>query len=79
MMSEVQFLLAPEPGKTLKARCLHVVFLIEEDVHVERRGTCNHLSYKEIDWQYEKCTRSHQKHGDEEVWRIVALIPKIRL
>ena len=35
VVDEVQFLLVPEPGKSLKARPLYMVFLIQKDVHVE--------------------------------------------
>jgi hypothetical protein len=41
VMNEVQFLFASEPCKPLKPRSLYVVFLIEKDVRVERRCTCD--------------------------------------
>ena len=37
MVDEVQFLFASEPGKSLKARSFHVIFLVEKDMHVERK------------------------------------------
>ena len=48
VMNEVQFLLASEPRKTLKARSLYVIFLVEKDVRVKRRRTCNYHHHKEI-------------------------------
>jgi hypothetical protein len=36
VVSEVEFLLAPKPCKTPKARSLHVVFLIKKNMDVER-------------------------------------------
>jgi hypothetical protein len=51
MMNEVQFLFPSEPCKPLKPRSVYVVFLVEEDVRVERHRTCDCLSYEEIDWQ----------------------------
>ena len=41
VMNEVQFLFPSEPCKPLKPRSLYVVFLIEKDVRVERRCTCD--------------------------------------
>jgi hypothetical protein len=41
VMNEVQFLFPPEPCKPLKSRSLYVVFLVEKDVRVERRRTCD--------------------------------------
>ena len=66
VMNEVQFLFASEPRKPLKPRSLYVVFLVEKDMRVERCRTCDYLSQEEIDWQYEVCRRSHQKHRNEE-------------
>src|SRR5216683_6496099 len=43
VMNEMQFLFASEPCKPLKPRSLYVVFLVEKDVRVERRRTCNYL------------------------------------
>src|SRR6266545_2605632 len=54
-----------KPRKSLKPRSLYVVLLVEKDVRVERRRTCDRLNHEEIDWQQEVCTRSHQKHGNE--------------
>jgi hypothetical protein len=51
MMNEVQFLFPSEPCKPLKPRSLYVVFLVEEDVRVERCRTCDYLNHEEIDWQ----------------------------
>ena|SRR6516162_5773253 len=66
MMNEVQLLFPSEPCKPLKPRSVYVVFLVEEDVRVERHGTCDYLSHEEIDWQQEVCTCSYQKHRNEE-------------
>jgi hypothetical protein len=78
-MSEVKFLLTSEPSETSKPRPLYMVFLIKKNVHVEGRRTGNYLSYKQIDWQDEKCTCSYRQYGNEKIWRIVALIAKVRL
>jgi hypothetical protein len=78
VMNEVQFLFPSEPCKTLKPRSLYVVFLVEKDVRVERRRTCDYLSDEEIDWQYEVCTSSYQKHRNEEEGRIVAFLTEVR-
>jgi hypothetical protein len=51
MMDEMQFLFPSEPCKPLKPRSVHVVFLVEKDVRVERHRTCYYLSHEEIDWQ----------------------------
>jgi hypothetical protein len=51
VMNEVQLLFPSEPCKPLKSRSLHVVFLVEKDVRVERRRTSNYLNHEEIEWQ----------------------------
>ena len=51
VMNEVQFLFPSEPCKPLQPRSLYVVFLVEKDVRVERRRTCDYLNHEEIDWQ----------------------------
>jgi hypothetical protein len=51
VMDEMQFLLPSEPCKSLKPGSLYVVFLVEKDVRVERRRTCDYLSHEEIDRQ----------------------------
>src|SRR5438876_12409760 len=78
VMNEVQFLSPSEPCKPLQPRSLYVVFLVEKDVRVERRRTCDYLSHEEIDWQYEVCTRSYQKHRNEEEGRVVAFVTEVR-
>src|SRR5258708_31014891 len=78
VMNEVQFLFPSEPCKPLQPRSLYVVFLVEKDVRVERHRTCDSLHHEEIDWQYEICTRSYQKHGNEEEGRIVAFVTEVR-
>jgi hypothetical protein len=78
VMNEVQFLFPPEPCKLLKPGSLYVVFLVEKDVRVERRRTCDYLSHEEIAWQYRVCTRSYQKHRNEEEGRIVAFVTEVR-
>src|SRR5258708_3242847 len=78
VMNEVQFLFASEPCKPLKLRSLYVVFLVEKDVRVERRRTCNYLNHEEINGQYEVCTSSHQKHRNEEEGCIVAFVTAVR-
>ena len=77
VMNEVQFLFASEPCKPLKPRSLYVVFLVEKDVRVERRRTCDCLNHEEIDGQYEVCTRSYQKHRNKEEGRIVAFVTEV--
>jgi hypothetical protein len=78
VMNKVQFLFPSEPCKPLQSRSLYVVFLVEKDVRVERRRTCNYLNHEEIDWQYKICTRSYQKHRNEEEGRIVAFVTEVR-
>src|SRR5262249_49728263 len=51
MMNEVQFLFPSKPCKPLQPRSLYVVFLVEEDVRVERHRTCDYLNDEEIDGQ----------------------------
>jgi hypothetical protein len=41
-MNKVQFLLASEPREPLKPRSLHVILLIEKDVCIKRRRTCDY-------------------------------------
>ncbi len=48
VMNKVQFLLTSEPRKSLKARSLYVIFLVEKDVRVKRRRTCNYHHHKKI-------------------------------
>ena len=79
VMNEVQFLFPFEPCKPLKSRSIYVVFLVEKDVRVKRRGACDHLNYEEIKGQYEVCTRSYQKHRNEEEGSIVAFVTEVRL
>src|SRR5262249_37485 len=78
MMNEMQFLFPSEPCKSLKPRSLYVVFLIEKDVPVERRPTPDYLSHEEIEWKHEVCTRSYQKHRNEEEGRVVAFVTEVR-
>src|SRR5258708_40023310 len=78
VMNEVQFPFPFEPCKPLKSRSLYVVFLVEKDVRVERRRTCDCLNHEKVDWQYEVYTRSYQKHRNEEEGRIVAFVTKVR-
>ena len=51
MMNEVQLLFPSEPCKPLKPRSVYVVFLVEEDVRVERHRTRDYLNDEEIDGQ----------------------------
>jgi hypothetical protein len=51
VMNEVQLLFPLEPCNPLKSRSLYVVFLVEKDMRVERRRTCDCLNHEEIDWQ----------------------------
>jgi len=48
VVDKVQFLLAPEPSKSSKPQTLYVVFFIKENVHVERRRTCDRLGNEDI-------------------------------
>jgi hypothetical protein len=78
VMNEVQFLFPSEPRKPLKPRSLYVVFLVKKDVRVERRRACDYLNHEEVEWQHEICTRSYQKHRNEEEGRIVAFVTEVR-
>src|SRR5215472_6738358 len=78
VMNEMQFLFPSEPCKSLKPRSLYVVFLVEKHVRVKRRCTCDYLSHEEIGWQYEICTRSYQKDGNEEEGCVVAFVTAVR-
>jgi DNA primase catalytic subunit len=55
-----------------------VVFLVEKDVRVERRCTCDYLNHEEINRQYEVRTRSYQKNRNKEVGRSVAFVTEVR-
>ena len=48
VMNKVQFLLASEPRKPLKPRSLYVIFLVEKDMGVKRRRTCDCRDHKKI-------------------------------
>ena len=48
VMNKVQFLLASEPRKPLKPRSLYVIFLVEKDVRMKRRRTCDYHHHKKI-------------------------------
>ena len=78
VMDEVQFLFASEPCKPPKPRSLYVIFLVEKDVRVKRRRTCEHLNDEEINRQYEICNCSHETHRNEEEGRIVAFVTEVR-
>src|SRR5262245_45882095 len=78
VMNEVQLLFPSEPCKPLKPRSLHVVFLVEKDVCVERRSTRDRLNHEEFHWQYDVCTRSHKENRDEEERRIIAFVAEVR-
>ena len=78
VMDEVQFLFASEPRKPLKPRSLYVVFLIEKDVRIKRRRTCEHLNDEEIKRQYEICNCSYETHKNEEEGCIVAFVTEVR-
>src|SRR5262245_32573089 len=78
VMNEMQFLFPSEPCKSLKPRSLYVVFLVEIDMCVERRRARDQLSHEEIDWQYEICTGSYQKHRNEEEGCVVAFVTEVR-
>ena len=78
VVNEVQFLFASEPRKPLKPRSLYVIFLVEKDVRVKLRRTCDHLNYEEINRQYTICKCPHQTHRNEEEGRIVALVTEVR-
>jgi hypothetical protein len=78
VMHEVQLLIPSEPCEPLKPRSLYMVFLVEKDVRVERRRTCGYLNKEEFQRQYEVCTRSRQKHRNEEERCIVTLVAEVR-
>ena len=78
VVNEVELLLAAEPRETLKPRTIHVVFLIEQNMHVERRRTRGGVNQEEIERQNDVGTPSDQKHWNEEVGRVVAFITEIR-
>ena len=48
VMNKMQFLLASEPRKSLKARSLYVILPVEKDVRVKRCRTCDYQHHKEI-------------------------------
>ena len=48
VMNKVQFLLASEPRKPLEPRSLRVILLVEKDVGVKRRRTCDYHHNKKI-------------------------------
>ena len=78
VMHEVQLLFPSEPCKPLKPRSRYMVFLVENDVGVERCRTCSDLSEEEIYRQYKICARSCQKHRNEEERRIITLVAEVR-
>ena len=78
VMNEMKFLFASEPCKPLKPRSLYVVFIVEINMSTERDRTRGYLNHEEINGQYEVCTRSYQKHGDEEEGRVVAFVTEVR-
>jgi hypothetical protein len=48
VMNKVQFLPASEPHKPLKSRSLYVILLVEKDVSVKRRRTCDYHHHKKM-------------------------------
>jgi hypothetical protein len=79
MMNEMKFLFASEPCKPQKPRSLYVVFIVKINMSTERDRTRGYLNHKEINRQYEVCTRSYQKHGDEKKGSIVAFLTEVCL
>jgi hypothetical protein len=71
-------LLPPEPCTALKRRSFYVIFLVEENVRIERRCARGKSSQEEFSWQPKKSTRYYRKHWNEEVRRIVALVAEVR-
>ena len=79
VMNEVQFLFPSEPSKSLKSRSLDVIFLVEKDVHVERRSTRDYQNDKKINRQQEICNPSNQKDRNEEERRVITLFTEVCL
>ena len=77
VVNKVQILFASEPCKSPKPRSLRVVFIVEKNMRVERRCTCDYEDREEIKRQYD-CTRSYQKNRNEEVGRNVAFAAEVR-
>ena len=51
VMNEVQLLFTSEPCKSVKLRSVYVVFLVKENMCIERRHTCDYLNREEIKGQ----------------------------
>ena len=79
VMHEVKFLLPLEPGKSPKPWPLRVIFLVEEDVRVERGRASGSLHDEEVQRQDEVGTCSDREGGNQEKRREIALFPLMRL
>jgi hypothetical protein len=54
-----------------------VVFIVEKDVRVERRSTCDYQNDKKISRQQEICNPSNQKDRNEEERRVITLFAEV--
>jgi hypothetical protein len=77
MVDEMKLLLVPEPGEARELRCLHMVFLVEIDVRIERRCACGGRHQEKTEWEDTECNPCHQNGGDQEIWGIVAFVAAI--
>jgi hypothetical protein len=78
VVNEMQLLFASEPCEPLKPRFVRVVFLVEKDVRVERRRTCD-CHYREQTWRQNEISACPDGNNrNEEVWSRIAFIPEIR-
>ncbi len=66
MMNEMEFLHFPEPRKTLQAGPLHVIFLVEKDVRVERQRTGSNLDKEEVEQQNQIAQYSDEKNWNRK-------------
>jgi hypothetical protein len=77
MMNEMEFLHIPEPRKTLQAGPLHVIFLVEKDVRVERQRTGSSLDKEEVERQNKIAQYSDEKNWNKKEWREVAFLSEV--
>lgn len=77
VVDEMLRLFTSEPRESKEPRPLHVIFLVEHDMRVERRRTGGDLNDEEIDRQQEIRNRPDETDWYEKIGRIVAFFPEI--
>ena len=79
VMHEVQFLHVSEPAEPKQPRSLDVIFPVEEGMGIERGGARDQHGDQNIEGKNKVGPTDGERHGQQEIWRIVALVIEIAL